>query len=184
MLNCERLESRVLFALTIDLADGAVLPFHVTSKGTLVVGGTRTGDFADTIHLRVAGSGAVTLDWNKLLGFELTNVKRIYVDMGSGDDRILVSTNARTPVAVLGGGGNDRIVVTGGPATLLGGNGHDVLIGEGRYSMTFSGGRGNDRLFGSAGPDHFIGGAGSDYAEIVHSGVDGAEGVETVQIVA
>ncbi|MEA2734917.1 MAG: hypothetical protein QOE14_1368, partial [Humisphaera sp.] len=87
-------------------------------------------------------------------------------------------------VAVLGGGGNDRLVVTGGPATLLGGNGHDVLIGEGGPGMTFSGGRGNDRLFGGAGPDHFIGGSGSDYAETIFSGVDHHEGVETMQIVA
>jgi Ca2+-binding RTX toxin-like protein len=165
MRMCESLEKRVLLTLTT--------PWNVTSKGTLVVQGTSVDVGADIIHL-VAKDGKVAIHWNKLLGFRATRVKRIYVDLGSGDDKVHVDTVPTMPVTILGGNGNDRLSAANGPATLVGGNGHDVLLGSGEVGMDFVGGRGNDRMYGTHAADIFTGGDGFDHAETLFSGLDSA----------
>lgn len=85
------------------------------------------------------------------------------VDLGGGDDRLVVSTygGASPTLSVQSGPGND--VVTAGPGadTLYGSAGDDVLAG-GPGADTVFGQGGNDRLYGGAGNDRLEGGLGHD----------------------
>ncbi|MCE1116558.1 immunoglobulin-like domain-containing protein, partial [Pseudomonas sp. NMI795_08] len=62
---------------------------------------------------------------------------------------------------LLGGDGNDIIFGQGGNDYLDGGKGNDILLG-GSGNDTLLGGEGNDLLFGGAGNDTLIGGKGDD----------------------
>jgi Ca2+-binding RTX toxin-like protein len=73
--------------------------------------------------------------------------------------------------SVVGGNGNDVLVGNGGPNTLVGGEGNDVVRGGGGPD-SMSGSGGNDSLTGEAGPDQLMGGEGADR-------VDGGKGDDT-----
>src|SRR5690606_24919320 len=60
-----------------------------------------------------------------------------------------------------GGNGNDLLFGQGGDDTLNGGAGNDILIG-GVGKDTLLGGEGNDLLFGGKGDDTLTGGSGAD----------------------
>jgi len=104
----------------------------------------------------------------------------IFIEGGTGNDRIFVTNDqVLLTMLVTGGGGNDTIIggnngdelsgangkdkVFGGPGDdyLLGGAAGDYLNGE-AGSDTMSAAGGNDRLSDTVGRDHFLGGAGND----------------------
>jgi Ca2+-binding RTX toxin-like protein len=125
----EPLESRRLFALTVDVvgtdADGS--PFaHLTKSGTLVLTGQLTGDTL-TVETskngkRILAIGPGPLDGN----FSAKEVKRVLVEGGGGQDKI-VTNNLNKPATLVGGSGND-ILQGGHRSTLIGGDGNDKLI--------------------------------------------------------
>lgn len=73
--------------------------------------------------------------------------------------------------------GADRAEVTGGFATVDGGDGDDALIG-GEGDSVLNGGSGDDQIFGGAGRDDLYGGAGTDLLS-GEAGPDSLQGDET-----
>jgi Ca2+-binding RTX toxin-like protein len=98
-------------------------------------------------------------------------IRRIVADMGAGDDQVFIGSRADTPrpfrnrlavrATLVGGDGND--VLQGGPQNdlIIGGAGDDVLFGDRRQDFMF-GGTGNDQLYGEGGRDLLIGQDGDD----------------------
>jgi Ca2+-binding RTX toxin-like protein len=141
----------------------------LTSKGTLLITGTAT---ADSLALRVQKSQTVNVvspDGTAVRNsYRLSQVKRIYVEAGAGDDRIDLSQLIGKPSVVLGGNGNDSLIAALGDALVVGGAGTDRLrSASGVNSLvgaTLSGASGDDVLFRNSRIDAFDGGAGSDLA--------------------
>ena len=107
----------------------AGVSYDVTSKGTLVVHGT---DAADTITFSY-GEGKIILNgtdgtFTTTEGFWHTRIKRILVEANGGDDKVLIPNNIlnRRPATLVGGEGNDTLVGTAGNV-LIGGGGNDKL---------------------------------------------------------
>ena|GEM_PF-1924706 len=104
------------------------------------------------------------------------NFNVVTVELGHGDDNVLLNSGPRKVLLDVGDGNNiidasDSQV----PETLRGGSGNDLLIGGnaddriegGDGDDTIVGGRGNDQLFGGTGSDTFVwnNGDGSDLIE-------------------
>jgi Ca2+-binding RTX toxin-like protein len=84
---------------------------------------------------------------------------------GPGDDRVVYTRDGGDYPELIGGSGDDLLVLGGDLfASLDGGRGHDVLRGT-RGEQFIVGGPGRDRLLGGAGPDTLIGGTGRDVAD-------------------
>ncbi len=110
-------------------------------------------DAAEKVRLNLSGADAAALS-------------RVAVDLGGGNDRIVVRAVDTAFAGLLelsGGGGHDILRATSMATSvwLDGGAGNDRLFG-GRGHDTLSGGRGRDRLVGAAGNDVLDGGAGND----------------------
>ncbi|MDQ3724874.1 MAG: hypothetical protein M3335_03110 [Actinomycetota bacterium] len=88
-----------------------------------------------------------------LAGFE--------VNVGSGDDTVVVATDIPVPVTLRGGPGNDRLVGGSVSDKVLGGGDDDVLSGR-RGDDFILGGPGRDRLLGGPGNDQLRGGPQKD----------------------
>jgi Ca2+-binding RTX toxin-like protein len=74
------------------------------------------------------------------------------VDVGGGDDHVVIAASVPVPVTLRGGPGNDKLVGGAGDDKLVGGPGDDILIGR----------AGNDSLYGGPGRDVLRGGSGED----------------------
>jgi Ca2+-binding RTX toxin-like protein len=85
----------------------------------------------------------------------------IFIDAGSGNDRITAAPDFYVPMIVTGSGGKDTI--TGGAAddSISGGNGSDRIDGGGGDDDLYGAG-GSDRLNGGVGNDTLGGGGGND----------------------
>ena len=92
--------------------------------------------------------------------FTLGSVKEIKILGGAGNDTIIVNSGS-IPAYVDGGAGND--IIRGGAEAdiFLGGDGKDHLAGGGGNDR-LEGGAGSDLLFGDAGNDTLLGGDGDD----------------------
>ena len=143
----ETVERRVLFAA--DPLGSAVL----TPSGVLEVTGTRRSDEihvtlnADVTKLDVVINGAPAVQVNVA---DITG--GILVSAGNGKDLVTVDAAVTLDATLLGGNGKDVLSGGGGNDRLEGGNGNDAL----------SGGAGNDGLFGDNGRDALDGGDGDD----------------------
>lgn len=144
---------------------------------------TRDGDSSDLSIEAHGGSGADSMQLYfqgklKVSGNALPSLRlHALLDLGGGDDEALIDFSAllvegtaeEPPLAltVLGGAGNDTLIVTGTQAadaitvTLVGGDGDDALVG-GAGDEVLVGGRGHDVLIGGEGRDVLIGGDGDD----------------------
>jgi Ca2+-binding RTX toxin-like protein len=85
------------------------------------------------------------------------------MELGDGDDRVILSDYMTGTIVVDGGSGNDHIEGPNGDRvdTFLGGDGDDELLGGGGDDL-LDGGPGNDDLDGSYGRDALSGGPGDD----------------------
>jgi Ca2+-binding RTX toxin-like protein len=74
------------------------------------------------------------------------------VNVGGGDDSVVLASDIPIPATLRGGPGRDRLI--GGDASdkIVGGPGPDYLSGR----------RGDDWIFGNGGPDKLFGGPGND----------------------
>src|SRR6476646_2117640 len=97
---------------------------QLTSRGTLLVTGT-------------VGNDVIGVTPAAIEAFPPGSVKRIYVDVGPGNDSVFISARL--------------------PATLVGGEGNDSLSG-GLLRNLLDGGAGDDTLMASDGDDTLIGG--------------------------
>ncbi|MBA4062360.1 MAG: hypothetical protein C0501_01380 [Isosphaera sp.] len=116
-------------------------------------------DAIETVDLKPqTGNDTVTV--NNLAG---TDVLRVTVDGGLGDDTINGSGQLSTTVRLIlqGGAGNDTVTGGAGNDTLTGAAGNDTLNGGGGND-TLDGGDGNDSLNGGDGADTLLGGDGND----------------------
>ncbi len=110
----------------------------------------------------------------------------VRVDMGDGDDNAQISTDVAFPVTLTGGNGKDLLEGNGATDTLDGGPGDDKLTGSGGGDV-LAGGDGDDELQGGAGRDRLDGGAGNDllhpdgFEEPSADVVDGGPGVDSVE---
>jgi Ca2+-binding RTX toxin-like protein len=99
-----------------------------------------------------------TIDLTAVLTSSFSNLGKVTINAGEGDDSI-VGSDARDVIdagsgddTVLGGLGRDRLLGGSGDDELRGGDANDVLIGN----------SGNDKLFGEGGKDTLRGGSGND----------------------
>lgn len=140
-------------------------------------------DAAGNDQLRVTGSARadditvsdteLALASGETIRFDSTELERLILNTGLGDDVVALSGFlATTRIEVNGGAGNDAIDATGfvGLATLIGGFGADTLVGGsgddvlrgGFGNDAIDGGAGNDLVDGGFGDDQLVGGAGQD----------------------
>jgi Ca2+-binding RTX toxin-like protein len=167
----EQLEGRQLLSAAFSVVDG-----------TLIVRGTRN---ADQIRVDLIGAAApavvggpapnpqvlVVLNGRQRT-FDPATLQGIRIEAGAGDDQVLLGPDpfnsppfaagsTDLPATLLGGDGDDTLV--GGQANdlLLGGNGRDALAGS-FGDDTLDGGSGSDELLGQDGNDVMRGGRGDD----------------------
>ncbi|WP_310221192.1 Ig-like domain-containing protein [Neorhizobium sp. 2083] len=144
----------------IKLGDGSVLAIDIDGlAGTSdkVIGGAGN----DTIILERDGKPGFVADYNTAPGY-LSGVEKI---VGTdGNDVIILAAGSTAdggPITIEGGEGNDVLGGSNSADILNGGDGDDLISGLGGND-TLSGGNGNDVIWGGLGADTIHGGAGSD----------------------
>jgi hypothetical protein len=175
-LHVEALEQRALMAVTSVNLDAGVLrvvsdsaddQIEIRETATIILltspGATAPAPSGDTITVK-----DLTRPTNNLPPFPRSEVKRIEVNMGDGDDHFVSDTTV--PTTVQAGAGND--LVETGPAdddifcgegndTVHANDGVDFVFGEGGNDVLF-GDNGNDQLQGGAGVNSLFAGPGND----------------------
>lgn len=136
--------------------------------------------YADHVRIDNAGPGA-GIDYGTGVSFQdglggtvLFDLTALIVVDGDGGDNVIVATNA--PQTLVGHEGNDTLSAGNGAVTLDGGAGNDRLTG-GRWADKFFGGIGQDRI--DAGDNDFVdAGDGNDtiFARVGFSGGITVEG--------
>jgi hypothetical protein len=111
----------------------------------------------------VTGSGKnVTITFsNTGTSQSFTNVDRIVLNGGKGNDRLIIGAAVTTAITFDGGEGDDYFEGGAGNDIVIGGIGNDTLIGGGGAN-TLDGGAGADTIIGGGGNDTIIGGLGDD----------------------
>lgn len=167
----------------------------LTHTGVLQVSGTTDADVLniDIVNDRIQpGSSAVGYNGDTFLGIPFgTKVKRVRVDLSSGNDRLSIRSSVGTFVD--GKAGKDKITIDARRAIVLGGSGNDTLQSirelldpafgdsipvdpEGNRTREpdtsfdvflgsfnrLEGGPGNDLLYSRGGEDVLVGGSGFD----------------------
>jgi Ca2+-binding RTX toxin-like protein len=161
-------------------------------------GGNNDSGYADVINIRDIDATADHDYDMSSTGFtrgttvdvELSNLERVDLRTGSGDDTIDNSVAYAAGFYANGGNGNDTLTGGSGVDTLDGGNGNDYLDGAGDDDIFYLG-KGADTAYGGDGDDYIhvgnydavvdsiFGEAGTD--EVVGSldGLDALSGIET-----
>ncbi len=144
----------------IQLGDGSLLAVNIDGlAGTAdkVIGGTGN----DTIILERDGKSGFVADYSTAPDY-LSGVEKI---VGTdGNDVILLAANSTAdggPITIEGGEGNDILGGSNSADILNGGDGNDLISGLGGDD-TLSGGNGDDVIWGGLGADTIQAGAGSD----------------------
>jgi uncharacterized delta-60 repeat protein len=158
-----------IYTITVTLTDkDAGIGTETTSatvsgagiqNGVLYVIGTTQADHVqinqiDGTALRVDADFISTTSW---MSFNLADVQKIIVLLGSGDDFATVGGNVGFPLLIDGSDGNDSLSAGAGSAILLGGQGNDLLVGSGSRDLLI-GGSGADQIVGIGNDDVLIGG--------------------------
>lgn len=142
----ETLEQRRLLAAS--LVDGVLLVTGTSRDDTIVLS---TND---------SGSKVFVTDNTKTYAFTATSIDRIKISSRSGDDRIVLATEASrrlaTPMRVDAGAGDDRIRTAIDDDVIFGGDGHDTIFAS----------AGNDSIHGGSGNDSIDGGNGDDVIHV------------------
>lgn len=159
MAMLEQFEARQLLSAAFSVVDGTLTIRGTGRADDILV----ANDYPGTIPI-AAWQVSVRLN-GRWRSFNPTPVDRIRIEAGAGDDRVLLVSFPFEPTPALQGEGDtlagSQQAVTTLPATLLGGDGDDTLVG-GTAGDLLLGGNGRDALAGSAGDDTLDGGSGSD----------------------
>ncbi len=135
--------------------------FAAVSGGVLTITGTSAADKFSILYsgtsYTVTRNGTATT----LAGSEVT---RISLDGGDGDDQIVLNETVTVPSYLYGNNGNDKMIGGNGNDTLSGGAGKDTIYG-GLGDDRLGGNGGHDREYGEAGKDRLYGGDGNDYLD-------------------
>jgi Ca2+-binding RTX toxin-like protein len=117
---------------------------HLTHTGTLMIQGTSGNNKIEVIPSETVITR--TVDGKKLnedeaeisvvgvdvdgdnANFIAASVKRIVVDAGAGNDKVMVSSSIKLNATLIGGKGNDTLIGGAGSDTLSGGAGNDTLF--------------------------------------------------------
>jgi Ca2+-binding RTX toxin-like protein len=83
------------------------------------------------------------------------------VNVGGGNDKVILASDIPIPATLRGGPGNDTMIGGGVSDKISGGSGNDYLSGR-RGDDWILGGPGDDHLFGGPGNDQLRGGSGVD----------------------
>lgn len=83
------------------------------------------------------------------------------VNVGGGNDKVILASDIPIPATLRGGPGNDTLIGGGVSDKIAGGSGNDHLSGR-RGDDWILGGPGEDHLFGGPGNDQLRGGPGLD----------------------
>lgn len=127
-----------------------VKPTVELQNGILTINGSNVDD---KISLDERSLGVLVTINGKLLNRVLASqVTKIVVNAGEGNDSIKISSNIKRETLLNGGDGNDSIWGGAGCDVIYGGRGNDRLYGN----------DGNDQLYGEDGDDILDGGKGSD----------------------
>ncbi len=182
---------------SLTLRDAAPSLPNASGNSTVVANGNAAGTAADPI-VTVADSVAGPLYQLE----SVTNLDRIRIELGSGNDtatitnapalRFLVDAGAGNdflqalgaePVTLWGGFGDDTLIGGDGDDSLAGETGDDVLVG-GPGNDTLDGGDGSDDLEGGLGDDVLQGGSGQDFIDpgLGFNNVDGGSGQDWLQL--
>jgi RTX calcium-binding nonapeptide repeat (4 copies) len=150
-------------ATTVSYANGTItVKAAAGEKNTITV---NEGDGSYQITEASApiepGPGCDKAPGTSRVGCPATGTVALGVDLGDGDDSLIVSVGI--PADILGGAGND---------TVTGGFGDDIIRGD-DGDDSLSGNAGNDTLEGAGGADNLDGGAGADSV----TGNDGNDGL-------
>jgi Ca2+-binding RTX toxin-like protein len=145
----------------------------LTQTGTVITVGGLLGGAID-----VSGGGLEEID---VLGFGGNDVITLsgltiapYVDAGDGNDSVNASGVTAVQATLLGGNGDDLLIGTQTPNTVAPGG---DLIDGGAGNDTLQGGIGNDTLLGGTGDDTFIWNNG-DNSDVM----EGGDGTNTVVV--
>jgi Ca2+-binding RTX toxin-like protein/6-phosphogluconolactonase (cycloisomerase 2 family)/PKD repeat protein len=159
-----------IFEITVGLSDddvgsaatmtSALVTGARIKNGELQIVGTRGNDVV-TVNAAGGKLYKVHADQSKDLSFNTSDVARMMIFMGDGDDNVSIAENIEPAVTIDGGNGNDHLNAARGPAVLMGGAGEDFLMGGSGNDLIY-GGPGNDTLHGKSGDDMLIGGPGVD----------------------
>ncbi len=122
--------------------------------------------------------------------FNVSDVSRIAVDVLGGHDLVMIGCSVSAPATILGGDGHDILMGGGGPNTIDGGIGGDAIVGGSSDDMIdggsgddeIEGGAGNDTIYGGDGDDEIEAGCGDDtvYAGAGDDEIEGDEGNDTI----
>jgi len=161
----EGLETRRLLSASVG---------HLDHHGMLKINGTGNDDLI-TIRMDDHLVDQIDVDVNgKQATFQASQVKKIRVSTGGGNDRVTVDSSISDSATLLGGNGNDSLTGGSGSDDLVGGAGDDTLVG-GDGDDTLDGSVGNDSLSGENGGDNLSPGKGND-------DVDGGSGDDHVDL--
>lgn len=169
--------------LSLELLDLRALPSASLANGVLTIDGTDGRDVI-VVHqmggkLSVAGQ-SIDVNGTLVRSILATEVARISVAAGDGNDRIDLS-QVRVPTVVDAGGGNDVVLGGMNDDVIEGGAGKDRLVGLAGNDI-LRGGNGNDTLFGASGNDALLGQDGDDklYGQAGDDELDGGSGNDIV----
>ncbi|KAB1088260.1 tandem-95 repeat protein [Neorhizobium galegae] len=144
----------------IQLGDGSLLAVNIAGlAGTAdkVIGGAGN----DTIILERDGKSGFVADYSTAPGY-LSGVEKI---VGTdGNDVILLAAGSTAdggPITIEGGDGNDILGGSNSADIINGGTGNDLISGLGGNDI-LKGGAGNDEIWGGAGDDTIDGGDNTD----------------------
>jgi Ca2+-binding RTX toxin-like protein len=126
----------------------------------------------ETFVVKQVGEYIQVWAFGKVDTYNYVNVREIYADGGTGNDRISIDPDVTWPVVLLGGSGDDWLVAGSRQAVLTGGDGDDWIVGSSVVDL-IHGNDGNDRIWGRAGDDTIYAGNGDDE-------VDGEDGNDVI----
>jgi Ca2+-binding RTX toxin-like protein len=177
-MNCERLESRRLFAVDVAVTGGVLtitgdeaanlVSVHLTGEDTLVVRtGTEVVD--DTTTTPTDGATGTTaaaacpgrVDFGELTTTEFDisdeGITSILMDLGDGNDVAHIAYGVELAATINGGAGNDKLGGGEGDDTINGDDGNDLIRG-GEGADILNGGAGNDFILAADGESDTIDG--------------------------
>jgi Ca2+-binding RTX toxin-like protein len=179
-MSSRRLLAGLVFALVLGLAAVAVAKVSVTRQGGVVsITGTSGADEVTIRNIAGVGNpmqrfyaisdpGGVTSLPPGCFRFSAKEihcpvelVDEFEIDMGGGDDEVIVQQSVAEEFDIDGGAGDD--ILSGGPSDdIIRGTPGDDIIRGGSGDDTELGGGGEDRVFGGGGDDRLLGGASAD----------------------
>lgn len=155
---------RQMAAMMAGAEDSSEVDF---SKFTVLKGNSSDNN----IHISQDRSGIkVTVDGESKT-FSLTEARKLIIDGGYGSDRIVCDSSVTADLHIVGGKGNDKIVMGSGNDTVIdnyganelsGSGGDDTIIAGQKDYRWYSTANGGNRIDGGAGNDYIEGGKGAD----------------------